>query len=112
LGGRKGIRPVKTELWGAGVVVCLERGADLQMTQIMPLPLTVSCFNKIQIGFIFLGYRLTWVILEKGRQMVLGVCASIIWHGIEKTKTNTITPAIQQSKDKKSIHNLKILKIC
>jgi len=44
--------------------------------------------------------------------MVLGVCASIIWHGIEKTKTNTITPAIQQSKDKKSIHNLKILKIC
>ena len=28
LGGRKGIRPVKTEWWGAGVVICLERGAD------------------------------------------------------------------------------------
>ena len=36
------------------MVVCLERGADLHMAQLMPLPLTVSCFNKIQIGFTFL----------------------------------------------------------
>jgi len=43
-----------TEWWGAGVVICLERGADLHMTQLMPLPLTVSCFSKIQIGFTFL----------------------------------------------------------
>ena len=28
LGGRKGIRPVKSEWWGAGVVVCLQRSAD------------------------------------------------------------------------------------
>ena len=48
-----GIRPVKTEWWGAGVVVCLERGADLHMAQLMPLPLTVSCFSKIHIGFTF-----------------------------------------------------------
>ena len=54
LGGRKDIRPVKNEWWGAGVVVCLERGADLHMVQLMPLPLTVSCFRKIQIGFTFL----------------------------------------------------------
>jgi len=39
-------------LWDAGV--CLERGADLHMAQLMPLPLTVSCFSKIQIGFTFL----------------------------------------------------------
>jgi len=39
---------------GAGVVVCLERDADLHMAQLMPLPLTVSCFSKIQIGFTFL----------------------------------------------------------
>ena len=51
LGGRNAIWPVKTEWWGAGVVVCLERGADLHMAQLMPLPLTVSCFSKIQIGF-------------------------------------------------------------
>jgi len=36
---------------GAGVVICLELGADLHMAQLMPLPLTVSCFSKIQIGF-------------------------------------------------------------
>ena len=44
----------KTEWWGAGVVICLERDADLHMAQRMPLPLTVSCFSKIQIGFTFL----------------------------------------------------------
>jgi len=44
----------KTEWCGAGVVVCLERGADLHMVQLMPLPLTVSCSSKIQIGFTFL----------------------------------------------------------
>ena len=36
------------------MAVCLERGADLHMAQLMPLPLTVSCFSKIQIGFTFL----------------------------------------------------------
>jgi len=37
------------------VVICLERGADLHMAQLipLPLPLTVSCFSKIQIGFTF-----------------------------------------------------------
>jgi len=44
----------KTEWWGAGMVVCLEQDADLHMAQLMPMPLTVSCFNKIQIGFTFL----------------------------------------------------------
>ena len=39
---------------GVGMVICLERGADLHMFQLMPLPLTVSCFSKIQIGFSFL----------------------------------------------------------
>jgi len=45
LGGSKGV---------AGMVICGERGADLHMAQLMPLPLTVSCFSKIQIGFTFL----------------------------------------------------------
>jgi len=36
------------------MVICLVRGADLHMAQLMPLPLTVSCFSKIQIGFAFL----------------------------------------------------------
>ena len=46
MGGMKGIQPV--------MVICLERDADLHMTQLMPLPLTVSSFSKIQIGFTFL----------------------------------------------------------
>jgi len=44
----------KTEWWGAGMVICLEQCADLHMAQLMPLPLTVSCFSKIQVGFTFL----------------------------------------------------------
>ena len=36
------------------MVICLERGADLHMAQLMPLPFTVSRFSKIQIGFTFL----------------------------------------------------------
>jgi len=32
----------KTEWRGAGMVICLERGADLHMAQLMPLQLTVS----------------------------------------------------------------------
>ena len=44
----------KIEWWGAGMVICLERCAGLHSAQRMPLPLTVSCFSKIQIGFTFL----------------------------------------------------------
>jgi len=33
------------------MVICLERGADLHMAQLMPLPLTVSCFSIVPIGF-------------------------------------------------------------
>jgi len=40
---------------GAGVVISLERGADLHMAQLMPLPLTVSGFSKIQTGFTFVA---------------------------------------------------------
>ena len=36
------------------MVICLERCVDLHVAQLMPLPLTVSCSNKIQIGFTFL----------------------------------------------------------
>ena len=36
------------------MVICLDRDADLHMAQLMPLPLTVSCSSKIQIGFTFL----------------------------------------------------------
>ena len=59
----------KTEWWGAGVDICLERGADLHTAQLMPLPLTVSCFSKIQIGLPF-WYRLTRVVGQKAVKRV------------------------------------------
>ena len=54
------------------MVICLERGADLHTAQLMPLPLTVSCFSKIQIGLHF-WYQLTQVVLDKG---ALNECSS------------------------------------
>jgi len=55
------------------MVICLERGADLHMAQLMPLPLTACCFSKVQIGFTFLvsAHLGKWVVPEKGP---LNVC--------------------------------------
>jgi len=39
----------RTEWWGAGMVICLGRGADLHMAQLMPLPLTMSCSGKTRL---------------------------------------------------------------
>ena len=47
------------------MVICLKQGADLHMAQLMLLPLTVSCFSKIQIGFAFLVPAHP-VVLDKG----------------------------------------------
>ena len=55
----------ETEQWGAGMVICLERGADLHMAQLMLLPLTVSCSNKSRLVLPF-WYLLTRVVLDKG----------------------------------------------
>ena len=54
------------ECWGTGMVICLDRDADLHMAQLMPLPLTVSCFSKIQIGFTFLVPAHPGIVPEKG----------------------------------------------
>ena len=52
---RNSIWLVKTKWWGAGVVICLEQGAnDLHMVHLMPLPPIISCFIKIHNGFTFL----------------------------------------------------------
>jgi len=52
---RKGIQPVKTEWWAAGMVICLGQSAnDLHIVQLIPLPPIISCFSKIQNGSAFL----------------------------------------------------------
>jgi len=75
LGGRIGIQPVKTDWWGTGMVICLERGAnDLHMVQLMPLPPIISCSSKIQNGLPF-WCRLTQVVLEK---RLLNGCSVVV----------------------------------
>jgi len=64
------MRPVKTEWWGTGVVICLEQGANLHMPQLIPLPLT-HCLFLLQLNpdsrlVLLFWYRLTRVVMEKG----------------------------------------------
>jgi len=59
----------------AGVVICLKRGADSHMAQRMPLPLTVSCFSKIQTGFTFLVPAYSG---SPGQRAVKRVCVRVL----------------------------------
>ena len=56
------------------MVICLERGADLHIAQLMPLPLTVSCSSKIQIGFTFL---VPAYLGSPGKRVVKRVCVCV-----------------------------------
>ena len=65
------------------MVICLEQGADLHMPQLMPLPLTVSCFSKIQIGFTFLVPAHQG---NPGKRAVKWVCVYVVsGHVAERT---------------------------
>jgi len=83
----------KLEWWGTGMVICLEQDADLHMAQLMPLPLTVSCFSKIQTGFTFL---VPAHLGSHGKRAVKRVCVCVcgisLWFGI----TNNTTEETQQ----------------
>ena len=63
----------KTEWWGAGMVVCWSE-VQTCMVQLMPLPLTVSCFSKIRIGFTFLVPAHLGI---SGKRVVTRVCVCI-----------------------------------
>ena len=53
--GRQEGHPACKKLSGGVLAwLSLEQGADLHTAQLTPLPFTVSCFSKIQIGFTFL----------------------------------------------------------
>jgi len=68
------------------VVICLEQGADLHMAQWISLPLTVSCFSKIQIGFTFLVPAHPG---SPGQRAVKRVCVCVYCH-----RTNTVCVVI------------------
>jgi len=53
--GRQEGRPAcKKQSGGVLVWLSVWSKLDLHMAQLMPLPLSVSCFSKIQLGFTFL----------------------------------------------------------
>ena len=84
----------KLEWWGTGMVICLERGADLHMAQLMPLPLTVSCFSKIRIDLPF-WYQLTRVTVYDVSNAILGgfVTFSFTYHSQALEQTLTTNPS-------------------
>ena len=54
----------KLEWCGAGMVICLEQGADLHMAQLMALSLSLASLkSRLVLPF---WYRLIWVVPEKG----------------------------------------------
>ena len=59
------------------MVVCLEQGADLHMAQLMPLPLTVSCFSEIQIGFTILVPAHPGSLRKRAVKRVVCVCVCV-----------------------------------
>ena len=67
------------------MVTCLERGADLHMAQLMPLPLAVPCFSKIQIGFTFLVPAHPG---SPGKRAVNRVCVSFLCYTRYADKQN------------------------
>jgi len=68
------------------VVICLERGADLHTAQLMPLPFTVSCFSKIQIGLTFLVPAHP---CGPGQRGYTGVCLSVLSYFMMSSKDHS-----------------------
>ena len=70
------------------MVIYLERGADLHMSQLMPLPLTVSVKSRLVLPF---WYWLTRVVLEKG--LLNGcVCVLLVIFVLNMTVLSTAAP--------------------
>jgi len=68
--GQQEGHPACKNWWGAGMVICLKRDADLHMTQLMPLSLA-SVKSRLVLPF---WYWLTWVVPEKGPLNSVRVC--------------------------------------
>ena len=75
--------------WQEGHPACrnLERGTDLHMAQLMLLPLTVSCSNKIEIGFTFLVPAYPG---SPGQMAVIRVCVTATTPSKGDSADNTV----------------------
>jgi len=71
--GRNGIRPVKNSVVRCWHGYLSGARCRLAYAQLMPVPLSVSCFSKIQIGFTFLVPAHPG---SPGKRAVIRVCVS------------------------------------
>jgi len=76
------------------VVICLERGADLHMAQLMPRPFTVSHFSKNQIGFTFLVLAYPGSARKRAIKWAC-VCVRMLEHESYRRHQTTQTTVIQ-----------------
>ena len=90
------------------MVICLERCAYLHMAQLMPLPLTVSCSNKIQIGFTFL---VPAHLGSPGQRAVKRVCVLQGNSNIYKYKATFLWNFSPNSGFRKSRHTISIIEL-
>jgi len=99
------------------VVICLERGADLHTAQLMPLPLTVSCSSKIQIGLTFLVLA---HLGSPGKRAVKRVCVFVcvllakkqpFFFRHDKHKTTVIRDGVVRAPDRTFSSDLSISQV-
>ena len=79
------------------MVICLERGADLHMAPLMPLPLTVSCFSKIQIGF--QTFMVPAHLGSPGKRAIKRVCVCVCVCMQSLTELRFYTPPLHKIQD-------------
>ena len=85
LGGRKGIPSVKNWVVGCWRGYLSGARCRLHVAQLMPLPLTVSCFSKIQLGFTFL---VPAHLGSLGQRAVKRACVCVVWADLCFSKGN------------------------
>ena len=83
--GRQEGHPACKKLSGKVLAWLSGARCRLAYAQLIPLPLTVSCFSKIQIGLPF-WYRPTRVVLEKGP---LNGCVCVCWTQVQWPSNQT-----------------------
>jgi len=79
VGWQEGHLACKKQWWGAGIVICLGQGADLNITQLIPLPLTVSCSRKSRFVLPFWCWQ-TRVVLDKAP--LNRCCDYLLWFAL------------------------------
>jgi len=82
------------------MVICLKRGADLRMAQLIPLPLAVSYLASVRSRLVLLfWYRLTQVVLDK-RPLNGCVCAGVFFFALIAVSIATDSGAGTQQREK------------